>query len=158
MSRPSDTFRKHHQQLLAELTGHSATLVKGHPDADPAALVTFLESELLPHAVGEERHLYPAVDPLVKAHGRATATMSIDHRHIEALIREIARLAEHLKRPGTPAAGREPLRARLRDRALQLDILFRVHLEKEEEVYLPLFETYLSETEQERVLGAMHEG
>ncbi len=41
--------------------------------------------------------------------------------------------------------------------ALQLDALFQVHLQKEERVYLPLMEKYLTSEEQRKVLTGMHE-
>lgn len=50
----------------------------------------FLKHNLLPRAIGEEQHLYPVVDGLVKAHGQATATMRVDHECIAAYIRHFA--------------------------------------------------------------------
>ena len=46
------------------------------------AFVAFLKGELLPHAKGEERHLYVLVDTLVREHGKPTATMMVDHATI----------------------------------------------------------------------------
>ncbi len=40
---------------------------------------------------------------------------------------------------------------------LQLEAVLTAHLEKEERVYIPLFEKYLSEEEQQRILNGMHE-
>jgi hypothetical protein len=37
-----------------------------------------------------------------------------------------------------------------------LEVIVQVHLEKEERIYVPLFEEYLSEEEQQRVLDGMH--
>ena len=160
--RPGDAIRAHHRQLLQELSERVAALVEGSTDkADPEQLAAFeqlgafLTSELLPHAAGEERAVYPAVEPLIKAHGRATATMSIDHEHIERLITEIRETARAAS--GAPPAVREQALASLRRLALQLEAIFRLHLEKEERVYLPLFEAHLPESEQRRVLQAMHE-
>ena len=36
--------------------------------------------------------------------------------------------------------------------------MLTLHLEKEERIYIPLFEQYLPEAEQQRVLDGMHEG
>lgn len=155
--RPGEAIRAHHRQLLQELAERVAAVVEGRPDekGDPEGLAAFLASELLPHAAGEERALYPAVEPLIKAHGRATATMSIDHEHIERHIREI-RLAARTVASAPPDTKGEAMAA-LRRLALQLEAIFRLHLEKEERVYLPLFEAHLPEPEQRRVLQAMHE-
>lgn len=154
MSKVAAAIRDHHRELLETLTTQVAALVEERPDADPAALADFLQHELLPHAVGEEAHLYPAVEPLVKAHGRATATMSVDHEFIENYIRQIREVVEVLQRAG--AEERPRLQRRLRHLALQLEALLRLHLEKEERIYLPLFEEHLSEGEQQRVLDGMH--
>ncbi len=154
MSQVSEAIRNHHRELIETLADQVATLVEGRPEADPQALTGFLQDELLPHAVGEEEHLYPAVEPLVKAHSQATATMSVDHEFIENYIRQIGETAEVLQRAG--AEERPSLQRRLRHLALQLEAVLRLHLEKEERVYLPLFEEYLSEEDQQRVLDGMH--
>lgn len=155
--RPSEAIRAHHRQLLQELGQRVAALVEGRPgdEGDPEGLASLLTSELLPHAAGEERALYPTVEPLVKAHGRATTTMSIDHEHIARYISEI-QLAARAVASASPATKAEAM-ASVRRLALQLEAIVRLHLEKEERVYLPLFEAHLSESEQRRVLEAMHE-
>ena len=73
----NEAIRGHHRDLIATLDGHVSALAARREDVDPAALVEFLKGDLLPHARGEERHLYPAVDKLLREHGRATATMSL---------------------------------------------------------------------------------
>lgn len=155
MSEVGEAIRNHHRELVQALTAQVSAISEGRADADPEALARFLREELLPHAIGEERHLYPAVDPLVKAHGSATATMSVDHEHIEGYIREIGQTVDALA-TATPDE-RTKLQRRLREIVLRLDAVLRVHLEKEERVYLPLFEQYLSVEEQRRVLDGMHE-
>ena len=122
MSHVTDAMHQHHQQLLDHLSEHVRLLTDRPYDADPTALATFLKADLMPHAAGEERSLYPVVDPLIKAHGTATATMSVDHQVIGDYV-----------------------------------AIFRLHLRKEEEVYLPFFEKYIAPDEQQRVLDAMHE-
>lgn len=151
----SEVIRAHHRQLLRELSERVSALAEGRPEGDPQGLAAFLTSHLLPHAAGEERALYPAVEPLVKAHGRATATMSVDHEHIEHYIAEIQQAARAMA--STPPSENRELLPTLQRLALQIEAIFRLHLEKEERVYLPLFETHLSEPEQRRVLEAMHE-
>lgn len=154
MSQVSAAIRTHHRELMEALAAQVEALVEGRPEADPPALAGFLQEELLPHAVGEERHLYPVVEPLVKAHGRATTTMSVDHEFIEEYIRQIGQTVQALQSAGQD---RQPaLATQLQRLALQLEAVLRVHLEKEERVYLPLFEQYLSDAEQQRVLDGMH--
>ncbi len=154
MSAVSEMIRAHHAELIESLHRQASALADKRPDADAAAFAAFLQQELLPHAVGEERHLYPAVDPLIKARGVATATMSVDHEYIEEYIRQIAAAAQALAEAS--AAERAAVAERLSRLALRLEALLEVHLAKEERVYLPLFEQYLSEDQQQAVLDGMH--
>ncbi|MFQ5340379.1 MAG: hemerythrin domain-containing protein [Anaerolineae bacterium] len=154
MSQVTKAIRNHHRELVNTLAAQVAALVESRPDADPRAMATFLSDELLPHAIGEERHLYPVVEPLVKAHGRATTTMSVDHEFIEEYIRQIGQTVQALQ--SAVQDERPALETQLQRLALQLEAVLQVHLEKEERVYLPLFEQYLSEEEQQLVLDGMH--
>lgn len=154
MSQVTDAFRSHHQALAKELSKHVSSLAEGKAGADPKAFAVFLRQELLSHAQGEEAHLYPLMDTLVCAHGKPTATMSLEHQYIEKYVSEIEKASA--KVPATPqeqTAQRETL-TRL---GLQLGAIFDVHLAKEEQVYLPLFEQYVSPQDQQAVLDAMHE-
>lgn len=153
MSTATEAIQRHHAEILARLTEQVQRLVEQRPEADPAALVDLLTHELMPHAAGEERSLYPAVEPLIKAHGTATATMSVDHRVITDYVTAITQTAQEL---AAAPSDRAVLRDRLTRLALQLEAVLRLHLRKEEEVYLPLFDRYLSPEEQQRVLDEMH--
>lgn len=151
----------HHQEILDTLRDHVAAIVDGQGNADPSALLAFLEGDLLPHAQGEEAYLYPAVDPLVKAHGTSTATMMIDHEYITGYINQIADVTRGLSSPDnavghTGQANLSNLNT-LQRLCLQLEAVLVAHLDKEERVYIPLFEKYLPEEEQQRILNGMHE-
>jgi hypothetical protein len=100
MVKVSDAFRHHHRQLLQEMTQHAAALIDENAEGDPMSFVRFLRHELLPHATGEERFLYPAVEPLLKSHGMATATMRIDHRAIERYVQSLEDVAARLGTAG----------------------------------------------------------
>jgi iron-sulfur cluster repair protein YtfE (RIC family) len=65
-------------------TEHARTIVEH--EGDPRSLVESLKAELQPHVAGEEQHLYPAVKPLLRGNGMATATMRINHRFLEEYI------------------------------------------------------------------------
>lgn len=155
MSHVTDAIHQHHQALLTTLTGQVAAIVDGTPEADPQALVAFLAGDLLPHAIGEERHMYPAIDPLVKAYGHPTATMRVDHEFIADYIRQIQETTAALQ-AGDPAT-QPALQTRLQRLCLQLEAVLQLHLEKEERIYVPLFEHHLSEERQQEILDAMHE-
>lgn len=154
METPGEKIRTHHRALAAEMAQHVAALAGTPSEHEIAALVRFLTQELLPHARGEERALYPAVEPLLKAHGTATATMSLDHEAIEGYIQRIVDTAR--ARPQATAEERAAHDAQLARLLLPLQAIFELHLSKEERVYLPLFEQHLPPAEQERVFAAMH--
>ncbi len=155
MSQVTDAIRAHHRELAKTLEAQANALEEGRAEANPEALVAFLKQDLLPHAQGEETSLYPLMDGLVREHGKPTATMSVDHEFVASYIRQIEETARALAT--TQNGNRAQLQKRLALLALQLDALFKVHLEKEERVYLPLFEKYLSLEEQQRALDGMHE-
>jgi uncharacterized protein (DUF2249 family)/iron-sulfur cluster repair protein YtfE (RIC family) len=155
MSEISDAFQNHHQAILSTVAAHVAAIAEAAPHADPRALVTFLQGDLLPHAAGEERYLYPALDPVLKRHGRPTDTMTVDHEFIERYIQQIAETvgALSIAEPVDPPA----LQTRLQRLCWQLQALLELHLEKEERIYMPLFERYVADEEQQRILEGMHE-
>ncbi|MHB8731139.1 MAG: DUF2249 domain-containing protein [bacterium] len=150
-----EVLRHHHEELAGKMAGYVDALTGGAPAADPEPFVRFLREELLPHAAGEERYLYPAVEPLLKAHGMATATMRMDHRAIEGYVTALEEAAARLRRARTPeraSAVRDLTRL-----AWQLEALFDVHLKKEEQVYMPVLAQYAPEAEQQRIIAQMHE-
>ena len=144
----------HHRELTEKLAAEVAAIEAGGASAD--ALVAYLNAELLPHAAGEETHLYPVMDRLVKEYGSATATMAIDHEHIGAMSRRIEELAGALA-AATSDAERDARRRELARLGTQLEAVLRIHVEKEERAYLPLFEAHVPADEQRGILEAMHE-
>ncbi len=156
MDQLGQAIKAHHRELAETLKTQAEALADGRTNTRPQALVEFLEKDLLPHARGEEKSLYPVVDGLVRDHGKATATMSIDHEVIGDYVRQIQETAQSLNT--APEVERPAIRRGLGRLALKLDALFQLHLQKEERVYLPLLEKYLSPEEQQNVLRGMHEG
>ena len=151
MSESTDAITRHHAKLAAHLRDH-VRAVTGMTSAKSAtALVSFLDGELIPHAASEERDLYPVLDPIVAAHGRPTATMSIDHEFITRYRDDLAAATERLRAHEDPAAAAEVARL-----AGALAALVEVHLAKEERAYLPLFAAHLSGAEQGAILRRMH--
>lgn len=150
-----EALRQHHEELAGKMAGYADALTGSVPAADPEPFVRFLREELLPHAAGEDRYLYPAVEPLLKAHGMATATMRMDHRAIERYVGALEETASRL-RNAEGAARLEAVRDLTR-LTWQLQALFEVHLQKEEQVYLPVLAQYAPEAEQQRIIAQMHE-
>jgi len=129
--------------------------VQGRPEADPLALVAFLKHDLLLHDLGEELYLYPALDPVLKAHTQATAALSIEHEYLQGYVDWIEETTEELETADEEE--RPKLQALLQRLCLQLEAVLQLHIAKEEKVYLPLFERYTTPEEQEQVLSDMRE-
>lgn len=111
----------------------------------------FLTDELIPHAHAEEAALYPAVQRAVGA-TEMTATMARDHVEVVALTAELMSLRERLK---AATSLDEDLANALRRVLYGLHHLVKVHFAKEEEVYLPILEARLSESEAEQMFADM---
>lgn len=99
----------------------------------------FLIDELVPHAVAEDRVLYPAVDRIVGAAG-ATWSMRRDHLELGKLIDRLTALR------GVADQRCETHQAALRQVLYAIEGLIRLHLAKEEEIYFPLLEEQVDET------------
>jgi len=154
MDKLTDAIRKHHRSLADALTAHTRAAGGGESQRERAAFVDFLKGDVLPHARGEERHLYPVVDSLARQYGKPTATMSIDHEFIAGYISRIEQTARELDT--AQGADRPQLLRRLWELSLRLDAIFELHLAKEERVYLPLVDAHLGEAEQRHVHEAIH--
>ncbi|HEX5156493.1 MAG TPA: DUF2249 domain-containing protein [Ktedonobacterales bacterium] len=158
----SAAIRAHHRALADTLDNYTAEVEAGVTELDAAHLVElldgltgFLSGDLLPHAVGEEKTLYPALDPIISEHGSPTATMLVDHEYIGNYARQITETARALRSAGQKT--RTDLARTLARQLIQLQGLFDVHLAKEERVYLPLIEQAISAGDQQALLAALHE-
>ena len=154
MSILTEAIRRHHASMGETLEAHAHAVGGSEPQIERGSFVAFLKGDLLPHARGEERHLYEAVDTLVREHGSGTATMMVDHEFIAGYVRKIEELTCQLKT--APGHDRALLLRRLRDLSLRLEAIVQLHLAKEERVYLPLLDRYLDETRQRQILERVH--
>jgi iron-sulfur cluster repair protein YtfE (RIC family) len=146
---------EHHQLLphvrqfreLADMVGDAPidALAQGVDEAH-----RFITHELLPHAEAEDRVLYPAVARLMGA-AEATRAMSRDHLAINRMGSELADLRDAFR---ASPAGDAHLKA-LRRVLYGLHAVVTLHFAKEEEIYLPLLETRLSEHKMNDLLAAM---
>jgi iron-sulfur cluster repair protein YtfE (RIC family) len=136
--RPTEPFRKEHEQLLEHIE-HIAEAARELPrisdeerEALRARILGFLRGTLIPHAKAEEEVLYPEWAKLL---GFAEAAAPMIHDH-EAIVARIERLE----------------RADIRDvDSLQellygLYALISVHFRKEEDLQLPAFDAAPPET------------
>ncbi|HKV86068.1 MAG TPA: hemerythrin domain-containing protein, partial [Ktedonobacterales bacterium] len=133
MSDITQAIAAHHRELTDRLSAEVANVEDARSNGE--GLVAFLRDELLPHAAGEETHLYPRVDRLIKQHGDATATMRVDHEEIVRLTEEIERVAGELTAAQTTTE-RDERRRSLSRLGLQLEAILALHARKEEVVYL----------------------
>lgn len=154
MSKVTQAIHDHHEKLVHSLSGLVVGLTKDAPEAVADELVEFLKRDLIPHTMGEEAHLYPLIEPLIKEYGKATATMSIDHELIQDYARQIDESVRALR--GATGPDRESIIDKIQHLSLQLQLLLQFHLEKEERIYMPLLERYASEFQQQQALERMH--
>lgn len=154
MAQVGETIRKHHRQMVSTLETLAAGIKENELPAG-RKLVEFLRGDLLPHAHGEERHLYGLIDSLIKAHNvNSTATMCVDHTFLEEQVDRIDSAVARLER----SSGSEcsAAAAELERLLIELSAVLRLHLRKEEDVYFTLMERYAPEQEQSAALRQMH--
>lgn len=161
MAQPTEKIRRHHASISRKLQ-HLAERVEELQAANVEAargdlegFVDFLLHDLKPHAEGEERALYPAVDTLILQHsGRPTATMSLEHvaiaERIEAFCAAVAQIL------AASPDEREAALAKLRRAAHYLDALVPLHLHGEEEALLPYLDAHLSAEQVDEIVREMH--
>lgn len=160
MPRNTERIRNHHKGVaknLKAIVRRADTLTSRPGAATRNALkkdIEFFRKELIPHAEGEEKGLYPAADILIRKYGRPTATMSRDHRHVKKEVDTFCRLAAKI------AAAKGPVpaatRAAFLKSAVRLEFLAAVHFEAEEEDLFPYFDKYLSQKEVNAIIEKMH--
>ena len=128
----SDDFRTAHDairiqtELLRRAAREIPHMAYDERAATRDAIVSFLRRDVEPHTRLDERLLYPEVADRLGA-PLATASMAYDHLAIRSWIDEIA--AADLTDPD-----------RLQELLYGLDALMRVHMWKENELYLPVVE------------------
>jgi iron-sulfur cluster repair protein YtfE (RIC family) len=110
----------------------------------------FLIHQLIPHAQAEEQVLYPTVGRLLYAL-EATDTMSRDHLEVIWLTEELEALRLHLFYAPLSESDEQALRRVL----YGLYAIIKLHLAKEEEIYLPILEARLPAEEVDRLVKAM---
>lgn len=156
MTQLTQPLREEHRELLPHLTQiqEIADAVGTAPIASLRQGIDeinwFLTHQLLPHAQAEERALYPVVGRLMGA-PEATATMSRDHAEIKRLAEQLGELRSHMGNERLGLSQAQELRRVL----YGLATLVAVHFAKEEEVYLPLLDSRLSQEEAKSLFEGM---
>jgi iron-sulfur cluster repair protein YtfE (RIC family) len=111
---------------------------------------SFLLQHLIPHAQAEEQVLYPTVGRLLRAL-EATETMSRDHLEVIRLTEELEALRLHVLYAPVNESDKQALRRVL----YGLYAIIKLHLTKEEEIYLPMVEARLPAEEVDGLVKAM---
>ncbi len=156
MNTLTEAIRKHHLSLAKTLEAHARGVGGGEPPSERDAFVGFLKGDLLPHAIGEERHLYGWSTPWCESTESRPPRWVVDHEFIADYVAKIEGVTQQLVN-ATYGDQRGHLLRRLRDLALRLDAIVELHLAKEERIYLQLIEEHVDEERQGNVLRAIHE-
>jgi hemerythrin-like domain-containing protein len=146
---PTQRFRQEHESLrrkileIEEKSGSLNAKESSKRKIIQKEIVSFFDSEILPHAEWEENHLYQKVDEKsVAGEYSFTMTMRYDHKIIQRLI-------------GNLRSESDPMRfARLSDQLLGL---LKAHFEKEEEVLLPILDRSMTKGEVDNMMKNGHE-
>lgn len=124
-----EAVTRHHAELASRLAVHVESMLTaaGGPDSTGFETVRrdavrFCTDELAPHAAAEEESLYPVAAASERARLLVDGMLS-EHRVLHGLIEEVA-------------TARQPLRAAAAGYALR--VLFEAHLEKENDLVLPI--------------------
>lgn len=121
-----EAVENHHAQMSGELALLAANLVNAAAGGDATTardrLVSWARESLVPHAMAEEKSLYPAGRELTEGRLLVDAMLA-EHVAIVAMVDEVEKAATHM---GAAVAGRA------------LQALFAVHLDKENDQLLPL--------------------
>ena len=142
MNTLTQPLRDEHKELyphvdrirqVAELAGDAADIRAGVEE-----VYDFLAYHLKPHAEAEEAALYPVVQQALGSPD-ATRTMSRDHVEVGRYIEELAEL-----RKGLTDLSVGDQTESLRRVLYGVYGLVKVHFAKEEEVYLPILDEFLT--------------
>lgn len=140
MKNLTQPLRDEHKELIPHIE-RILEVANGIPDAPIATIrdgvrevYEFLAYHLVPHAQAEDAALYPAVQRALGS-ADATHTMSRDHEEVGRYIEELSLLKESIS----------PQNFKALQRVLYgVYALVKVHFAKEEEVYLPILENWLT--------------
>jgi iron-sulfur cluster repair protein YtfE (RIC family) len=153
MNTLTQPLRDEHKELyphvdrirqVAELAGDAADIRAGVEE-----VYDFLAHHLKPHAEAEEAALYPVVQQALGSPD-ATRTMSRDHVEVGRYIEELAEL-----RKGLTDLSVGDQTESLRRVLYGVYGLVKVHFAKEEEVYLPILDEFLTPESAHELFEAM---
>ncbi|QIK74276.1 DUF2249 domain-containing protein [Nocardioides piscis] len=143
----AEAVEQHHAVMAGALALRTEELVAAASRPDPAAaeqarqdLVEWCERELVPHALAEEKALYPVAQATTEGRLLVEAMLG-EHVVITSLLRQVSEAADPVRAAATATA----LRA-----------VFDSHLTKENELLVPLL-ARTPDVSLHDLLGGMHE-
>jgi hemerythrin-like domain-containing protein len=157
MSIITQPLREEHRELLKNLemlrvTADSITEINLTPSTLSGIdkIFEFLVHSVIPHALAEDKALYPVIQKITRS-PHFTETMSHDHMVMSNLTRELSFLRTHI----SGFSVTKDLVLSLRRVLYGLYLLVKVHIDGEEEVYLPLLEENLKPEEFKSMMEAI---
>ena len=157
MARVTEPLAEEHRELRPHLETLRATadlVGSAAPDALAKAVsdcYAFLAGHLLVHAQAEEAALYPAVEEAMGCAG-ATDTMKLDHAEVRRLTGRLGHLRDRMS---SGALAREE-ESELKTVLYGLYVLVTLHLQKEEDAYLPVLDARLSAEQASEMFARLH--
>lgn len=139
-----DTIRRHHSHLAEDLETHTERLLAavragGDGANERDALHDWFRTELVPHALAEERALYNRGADLPETRLLVDGMLA-EHRFIVERVDELSRQSEGMAAAGTAVAAQA---------------VFTVHLAKENDLLLPALDR--AGVDLAQALAGMHE-
>lgn len=156
MASITQHLRDEHKELYPQIEGirsaadvvNDSLTSQAHDKIEQA--YNFLTHHLFAHAKAEEAALYPTVQK-VMGNELSTATMVRDHVEIMRLTDELGTLRVHPSQLTVTSIQAAALRRVL----YGLYAVIKLHLAKEEEIYLPLLDSKLTAEEAKAMFAAM---
>jgi iron-sulfur cluster repair protein YtfE (RIC family) len=158
MTKAEDSLCERHREFVpliaaidrvsGELEQGSALLIR----AEAGGIHETLSHELLPHAVGEGRTLFPVIRR-VTGSDATTKEMLAEHREIARLTDELERIRQELTKAGMG----EKQEAEMREVLEGLKRAIETHFEQEETACFEVLKTELSPEEAEQLYASLEE-
>ncbi|MGC1678459.1 MAG: hemerythrin domain-containing protein [Candidatus Binataceae bacterium] len=143
MNQMIETIQGRHQEILSGLNALSRAVVADAGGTHSLQLIGFLRHNLLPHMHSEEHQLYDLVAGLITTQSPSvSAIMAKDHQFVESQIDSIDEYLRTVLLENAQDSERRGARRELETLLAQLNAVLRVHLRREEQVYLMALKHY----------------
>jgi hypothetical protein len=152
----ADRIEMHRRDIAIRLDDQVTNVSEGRAGQAFDEVRLFLQQELLPLVDAHESHLMPAVERVV-GRPHETSSMSLDCEAIRRYVGDIEEIMYKLE-TGALRDERATLEAELTKKAVRLQAVVELLLEKESKIYLPSLAGGLPEGERLQILEALAAG